>query len=96
MNRTEHLLVCVAEECAEISQAVDKALRFGLDDGNPEGITTNAEDIVKEYTDLIAVMKMLFEEGQLRDNISDTQIEEKRIKVNRYIQYARAKGILRD
>ncbi len=36
MNKTEYLLVCLAEECAEIQQAVDKALRFGLDVGFQE------------------------------------------------------------
>jgi len=48
MNKTEYLLVCLAEECAEIQQAVDKALRFGLDVGFPGGKTTNAQDISRE------------------------------------------------
>jgi hypothetical protein len=67
MNRIEHLLVCVTEECAEIAQAADKALRFGLEDGSPERQSTNAEDIVKEYSDLVALIRMLFEEGVLKD-----------------------------
>lgn len=31
MNKAEHLLTCLAEECAEIQQAVSKALRFGVE-----------------------------------------------------------------
>ena len=48
MNRTEHLLACLAEECAEVAQAVGKALRFGLDDGYPGTDRKNADDIAKE------------------------------------------------
>ena len=94
MNRTEHLLVCVTEECAEITQAVDKALRFGLDDGSPERQTTNAEDIMAEYCDLIAVVMMLMEEGSLKDFNMDRAIEAKRAKVNKYLEYSKARGTL--
>jgi len=45
MNRTEHLLVCLAEECAEVGQAVAKALRFGLDDGR----TRTLEEVGREF-----------------------------------------------
>jgi len=44
---TEHLLVCLAEECAEVGQAVGKALRFGLKDSPPEGGLPNDEYIVR-------------------------------------------------
>lgn len=40
MNATEHLLVCLAEECGEVAKECSKALRFGLDDQvtlNPYG-----------------------------------------------------------
>jgi hypothetical protein len=56
MNRTEHLLVCLAEECGEVIQSVGKALRFGLDHGYSDRTTTNAQDIahneeIKRYID---------------------------------------------
>ena len=38
MNKQEYLLTCLSEECAEIQQAVSKALRFGLDNYNPNGL----------------------------------------------------------
>jgi hypothetical protein len=96
MNRIEHLLVCVTEECAEIAQAADKALRFGLEDGSPERQSTNAEDIVKEYSDLVALIRMLFEEGVLKDYNMERQIEMKREKVNKYMEYAKQQGTLQD
>jgi len=94
MNKTEHLLVCAIEECAELQQAVSKALRFGLDDGHPDKQTTNAEDIMKEYTDLIAVMTMLIGEGLIHDYFMDRAIEAKREKVLRYMVYAKERGTL--
>lgn len=36
MNTTEHLLVVLGEECAEVQQNIAKALRFGLDDHHPD------------------------------------------------------------
>ena len=49
MNKLEHLLVVVNEECAEIQQATSKALRFGLYNGHPNKETMNEEDILIEY-----------------------------------------------
>ena len=97
MNRIEHLLVCASEECAEISQAVDKALRFGLDDGSPDRTTTNEEDIVKELHDLIAVFEMLDEEGvipSVHTTDSDKAIDEKKAKVEKYLEYSKSRGTL--
>ena len=36
MNREEHLLTILSEECAEVIKDVSKALRFGLDDYPPD------------------------------------------------------------
>jgi hypothetical protein len=94
MNRTEHLLICATEECAELQQAISKALRFGLDDGSPDRQTTNAEDIMKEYTDLISVMMMLLEAGAVKDFNMDRAIEAKREKVIKYMSYAKERGTL--
>lgn len=57
MNQTENLLVNIAEECAEIQEAVAKALRFGLknhhpDDASGDTTSTNGYQIYKEYLQL--------------------------------------------
>jgi len=31
MNRTDHLLMCLIEECAEVQKVATKTLRFGFD-----------------------------------------------------------------
>ena len=63
MNKIEHLLTCLVEECTEIGQATTKAQRFGLDDVNPGTHNTNRSDIVKEVNDLIGVLELLQECG---------------------------------
>jgi hypothetical protein len=59
MNRIEHLLTIVAEECAEVSQRCSKALRFGLEEIQPGQTLTNAARIYQEYADLRAAMELL-------------------------------------
>lgn len=94
MNKIEHLLTCLSEECAELQQAVSKALRFGLEDGHPEKATTNEDDIKKELTDIMAVVEMLELEGILRFRATDSDVVEKANKVKKYMDYARKRGTL--
>ena len=95
MNRTEHLLTCLAEECAEVQQAVAKALRFGLDDGYPGTTRTNADDIAKELNDVLAVAALLQEEGvNLFGMFNKQHTIEKQAKVQHYMEYAEQRGTL--
>lgn len=94
MNKIEHLLVCLGEECAEIQQAASKALRFGLDDGAPSGTTTNLEDIEKEFAELLGVVSLLKDEGIINVDATDPRIAEKKAKVLKYMEYAAQKGKL--
>ena len=92
MTETEHLLVCLAEECAEIQQAVGKALRFGLQDSYKD--STPAEDIARECCDLIAVLEMLEELGAIKKSRTIRDIEFKMCRVRHYMDYARDRGTL--
>ena len=93
MNTIEHLLVCLNEECAEIAQAADKALRFGLNDQRPGGTTNNRMDIERECNDLIGVIELLIENGIMihKDRVA---IEAKIEKVRKFMDYARSQGTL--
>ena len=97
MNKTEHLLTCLMEECAEIQKAAVKALRFGLDDNAPGSDSDNAEDISAEIADLFAVVEMLNDEqiipAKTRAEI-ETLINKKKSKVERYMEYAKNRGTL--
>jgi len=95
MNHTEHLLTCLAEECAEVQQAISKALRFGLDDVNPNAGITNANDIGREFIDVVAVMEMLVDSGVIKlppNRLART--EQKKSRVNQWMAYAEERGTL--
>lgn len=92
MNKTEHLLACLIEECAEIQKAATKALRFGLNDRYKE--TTPAEDIAHECCDLIAVIELLEEAGLIEKTGTIQAIEQKKARISLYMDYSRERGTL--
>lgn len=94
MNRTEHLLTCLAEECAEVAHRVSKALRFGLAEVQPEQTLTNAERIGLEFRDLLAVFEMLEEECGLYMHCDKLGIEFKKNKVRKFMEYSEQCGTL--
>ena len=96
MNRTEHLLTCLAEECAEVQQAIAKALRFGLDDGRPGVGLSNAQDIGREFVDVVALMEMLVDSGVIKlppNRLART--EQKKSRVEEWMAYAEQRGALK-
>jgi len=94
MNRQEHLLTILAEECAEVAQRASKALRFGLGEVQPGQELTNAERIEGELTDLFSVVLMLVDEGHLV--LKDRQGDEaaKRAKVEKFLRLSEQLGTL--
>ena len=95
MTKTEHLLTCLIEECTEIQKAAAKALRFGLDDHHPNmPETSNADEIAREYIDLLAIIEMLREENLIPTLESPQMVQAKKDKVTKYMAYAQARGSL--
>lgn len=96
MNRTEHLLTCLAEECSEVAKRVSKAVRFGLAEIQNGRELTNAERIVVELKDLTAVAKILASEGTIDRNFvaNETETAAKLSKIERYMEIAREQGAL--
>lgn len=93
MNKSEHLLACLAEECAEVGQAVGKALRFGLNDKAPSHVLTNAEYIANELGDVVALVEMLQELG-LIPALDGMHMECKKERVKHFMEYAEQRGAL--
>lgn len=93
MNRTEHLLTVMAEECAEVAQRCSKALRFGLDEVQPGQPLTNEARIWQEMCDLIAVSEMLMAiTGS--GGINRAAADAKKAKVEKFLEYSRECGTL--
>jgi NTP pyrophosphatase (non-canonical NTP hydrolase) len=61
-------LTMLAEECAEVIQAVSKILRHGYESRNPdlENSPTNREHLDKEVLDFYSVQMMMLNAGDLR------------------------------
>lgn len=97
MNRTEHLLTCLAEECTEVGKNVAKMLRFGADDMEPGTNVANRERVVEELQDLIAVTRILVREGILPDFLDNNEmVAAKRAKIEKFMLIARGNGVLSD
>ena len=98
MNNTENLLVIAAEEAAEVAQAIDKSLRFGLDNYYGEQ-PTNAMQIMTEYYQLQAMIEELQKHKVLPYLTYSTIFDIKKSKienVNYYNEESRRYGRLND
>lgn len=98
MTRQEHLLVLISEECAEVSQRACKALRFGLQEIQPDQELTNYHRMMYEFADLLSVMDMLHEAstGHVSEDAIHVQIQNKRIQVEKFLLYSKECGTLDD
>lgn len=89
MNKIENISIVVMEECAEVQQAISKALRFGYDcydPSNPD--TNNAIDILTEYYQLEAMMDLLISESSLDKYLSVEEIIQiKNNKTKKFLKY---------
>lgn len=100
MNRKEHLLTILSEECNEVAQAVSKALRFGLQDHHPKNNNkTNENLIIEEYIQLVGTMNLLIEDGIIRCPPAREFVEgaeSKKCKIEKWIKYAKKVGTVRE
>lgn len=96
MTESEHLLTCLAEDAGELVRACVQALRFGPDNGYPGRDRTHAGDISKAATDLMAVLELLQEHGDLEWLLPNCAklMEAKKAKVRDFMEYARKRGTL--
>lgn len=89
MNVEEHLLVCLAEECAEVIQRATKVLRFGMEEIEPGQTLTNRERLQGEVNDLIAVIELV-----RLGHSNHAASHRKKTKVLAYMDYAEKIGTL--
>jgi len=58
-EQTKELLLILQEECAEVTQAVSKCMRFGPDQMKPGKNRTNINMLEEEIGDLFAMVELL-------------------------------------
>ena len=92
MNKEQHLLCKLAEECAELGKDAIKASVFGMDD-QWQDLPSNRDAIINEFNDICGVMEMIFD-TYINDLISYSGIKDKKEKLERYMQYSRERGRL--
>ena len=95
-TKEEHILYCIGEESGEIQQVLGKIGRFGMLDMNPTTNVNNFMHLMYEMHDIIAVWEMLCDEIGEDSEISRRLIDKKKNRVEKYMRYARKRGVLED
>jgi len=75
------MLIC-QEECAEVTQAISKVFRFGVD-GEHMG-ATNRERLEEEIGDLFCMIEMMTEEGIIDAGAVANAAQAKRAKLAKW------------
>ena len=69
-EQVRELLVMLAEEAGEVTQAVTKTLRHGINSYHPDDpSTTNKMNLEKEVTDLLVLLEQLVQHGVISGEI---------------------------
>jgi len=78
-DKQKEILLITQEECAEVTQAISKVFRFGMDD-EYKGIT-NREHLEEEIGDLMCMIDLLIENGIVSESAVMTAKNEKMNKL---------------
>jgi len=82
--KVRETLLILQEECAEVTQAVSKCFRFGLDNFKPGKPATNAEHLENEIGDLLAMIDILVELGVVKQENLITATAAKKLKLKQW------------
>lgn len=96
MTKLEYLLICVMEECDEVSQRASKCARFTMDEIQHGQDHTNEERLTYEFSDLWAVMGILHDEGYLKQMVDPEAVARKRAKLHEMMCYSAIKGVINE
>ncbi len=79
MNKRQEMLVITMEECAELSQACSKLIRF-----EDERTTEDVKNLQDEIGDLMCMIEILKENGLVNDKQIVERIDVKRKKLRKW------------
>jgi NTP pyrophosphatase (non-canonical NTP hydrolase) len=78
-------LLITQEECAEVTQAISKVLRFGTEKRWPDDYApTNREKLEEEIGDLLAMIDILIEKAYLSDSFVNAARKNKKEKLKKW------------
>lgn len=93
MKKNEYLALVAMEECAEVQQALSKAIRFGFKDYHPSRVDeSNEEQMLTEFYQLTAMIEELEKQGAIKCFSEEkiTKIKQDKIKkVYKYMDYSK-------
>lgn len=92
MTRTEHLLVILMEECAEVAHRASKCLRFGFKECEPGHGLSNINRLQQELDDLNATARLT---GLAMPMVSSEIEQAKHAKIERFLAHSRECGTLK-
>ena len=81
-ERQEEIMLICQEECAEVTQAISKVFRFGID-GEHLG-STNRGRLEEEIGDLLCMIEMLTEEEIIDAGAVAKAAQAKRVKLAKW------------
>lgn len=80
-KKVNEILLITQEECAEVTQAISKCYRFGLDNFKPGKPKTNREHLAEELGDLQAMIDLCIIYGVVSKDDVDIASENKIAKL---------------
>lgn len=94
MNRTEHILITLMEECSEFAKDASKTARF-TKDSDWDGLT-NAQKLQREFNDLLAMIDLLEDELDIELFRDEALVQAKKEKFERMLLESKRLGTLTD
>lgn len=80
-DKIKEILLITQEECAEVTQAISKIFRFGMDDAWPKDGPNNQARLEEEVGDLLCMIDIMVEKGILSDSNVNAARHAKREKL---------------
>lgn len=99
MTLQQFLVLKLMEECTEVAQRCSKTIQFGPDEVQPTNplAGTNSYRLHQELQDLLATAVIAQGHGAVSfpgDFHNVVAIHEKRVKLNKYLEYSRKLGLV--
>jgi NTP pyrophosphatase (non-canonical NTP hydrolase) len=88
MNKEQHMFLKLSEEAIEIAHMVSKIMQFGMFEAQIGDTLHNTERLHKEMDDYMAVVEILNEQYGLNYSPNRENIEAKKAKLEKYLQYS--------